>query len=114
MTIEDKTRYVASSVGFFYYHLDRENLEEATKSLNMLKITKIEYDEEACVAVIHLQRPGIIIGRKGKNIEALLAYVQKQCASYFEVKSIKIVEAPEIYGLWDFAYSQDHMGDDFP
>jgi hypothetical protein len=119
-----KAEQVASEIGYFYYNMEtgteHEKVVKATEAIKFLEIEDIEYDDG--IVTISLQRPGLIIGKKGENIDALLEYLKRSVPMEYggsvplKIEKIKIVETKEITGLFDFAvldrYGFDHDFDD--
>jgi KH domain len=87
MKLSDKTKEACHNIGGFYYEKNKFNVEEAYDELKLVNITKVHYDDETIV--IECSRPGILIGSKGSNIEALKEYLTKAFGK--EIK-ISIVE----------------------
>ena len=71
----DRCQQVARLIGEFYLAQDNNSYVEASKSIQMLGITKI--DVMGNKITITLTRPGILIGRRGENIDALTAYLSR-------------------------------------
>jgi hypothetical protein len=59
----------------FYFEKNEFNLTEATDEIRRLGIKDIQLNESDEL-VIHLSRPGILIGRYGKNINDLHDYLK--------------------------------------
>jgi hypothetical protein len=75
---------------------------KAHQELDSYKITNIEYREDKSI-VITLARPGIFIGYKGKNIDRISEYLQKNLpGSKIRIKEDKI---------YDYLYPQDWSGE---
>ena len=51
---------------------------EAHKEITELQITDIKYDEAIKTMYLTLHRPGLLIGEKGKNIDALREHIWKE------------------------------------
>lgn len=71
---------VARQIGYFYLDKNGGDLPKATKELESLRISKIELTD--ATITIHLGRPGLIIGRKGANFEALEKHLGKKISIY--------------------------------
>jgi hypothetical protein len=52
-------------------------------------VTKLSYDEQKNILNVHLRRPGLLIGKHGKNIEALEKYLDCK------------IHIHEVKQLWD-------------
>jgi predicted metal-dependent RNase len=112
MTDEHKTYEVSVQIGFFYFEKaegedTRAKIDKAYKEIESLGITRIEVENDT--ATIYLSRPGLIIGRKGENIQKLLEFIQKRVS--FEVK-LNIKETKDVPGLFCFSYIDDGIDED--
>lgn len=108
MTQEEKQKQeieqlIASEIGYFYYYriengTVKEQVAEASKEIKAIRITKIEFDGKD----IHIttERPGVLIGRKGKDINDLTAYLHTKVV--FE--TLHIVEERVLQKLYSFQY----------
>ena len=81
----EKDLTVAREIGYFYEKKHNDQ-KEALSEIRMVDITNIEVNED--VVTISTTRPGILIGKRGSNIEAL----QKHLKEKLEIKSINIKE----------------------
>jgi ribosomal protein S3 len=101
---------LARQIGHFYLdkqgELSEENCRKAIKELKGIGISFIHFDESTFTLDICLYRPGVLIGEKGNNIEALLGkYLNKE-----NEKTIKIHIIED--KLQDFLFSFTYMFDD--
>lgn len=113
---------MCSAIGYFYFNqsMSKSNIktynntkeaykdmiectDSATKSINMLGITRVgvevDIKNEIIYAKICLDRPGILIGLKGSNIEALEAYLTKEFKMSVKIKIIEEKDIPCLYGF---------------
>ena len=86
MTIANKPSQQAEEIGYaissFYLNKNNQSYSAAQKDVENLKITNITIEND--VVTISIARPGLLIGRKGENIDALEKHLDKK---------IKIVES---------------------
>ena len=115
----EKDLTVAREIGYFYEKKHNDQ-KEALSEIRMVDITNIEVNED--VVTISTTRPGILIGKRGSNIEAL----QKHLKEKLEIKSINIKEDTRACSIRrhlelfseDFSYltddlDVDYLGDDY-
>jgi ribosomal protein S3 len=68
-----------------------ENAKKAVETIRHYEITDMWYNNE--VLYIKTSRPGILIGVKGENINAILHQLQTNCKiKEYPIKSIKLIE----------------------
>jgi hypothetical protein len=60
---------IGYKINYFYCEKHKGNIEAAAKEVRSLKIKEIEIKGDT--VEISLARPGLLIGRRGKNINAL-------------------------------------------
>lgn len=107
---------IAAQIGFFYYEKaegsESDKIHKATNDIHMLDIISIRYENEH--AVISLTRPGLLIGLRGSNIDALTKYLQANVKNPnpFPIKGILIEEFKRPSHLYCFRAVYD-MNDDF-
>lgn len=107
---------IAAQIGFFYYEKaegsESEKIHKATEEIHHLDIISIRYENEH--AVISLTRPGLLIGLRGSNIDALKKYLQANVKypTPFPIKGILIEEFKRPSHLYCFRAVFD-MNDDF-
>jgi predicted RNA-binding protein YlqC (UPF0109 family) len=108
MKMTDQEKDIASSIGWFYMRTedDRpfESCKVAVKAIKMLGITEIKCEKclENTQIHIKLHRPGLLIGKDGKNIQALKVYL----SDYFEEAFSIIIEEDHLEAyLFEFTYA---------
>lgn len=90
---DQKVRNIAQLIGLYYVKLaglsglDKMKYDKAREDVISLGVTKIEF--RGTVVTITLIRPGLLIGRHGKNIDDLTEYLSKQLRQKI---SINIIE----------------------
>lgn len=85
---------IIMQIGFFYYAKaegknNSEKAENAIRNLTSVGITKVEYDDKDEVT-IHLNRPALLIGKRGSNIDELKESLSKNMS--VQIKRINLVE----------------------
>lgn len=123
---------VLSGIGYFYYEKARrereveynkymnmdlvENKEErenflalekqvndkAIQNISSLKITNVSFDEVDNRIYITLERPGLLVGEKGYNINALMKYLEHSLS--MDDLKIKLIESRIDSHLHSFLY----------
>ena len=94
--IPDSVRQVAIRIGLFYLDKNKGDYEAAGRAVDQLRISKIETTESSdspklsCVT-IHTARPGLMIGRRASNLDALAKFLECE---------VKIVE--DLDCLYDY------------
>lgn len=56
-------------------------------------LTSIEYNYETNIVNLHVRRPGLLIGRGGRNIDRLQDYLKQ----WYNIEAIKIIEVKKLY-----------------
>ena len=72
--ISDKQREIAAMIGEFYRRKNNGDFLACQKELESLRITDIELGYDDAI-VIHTSRPGVLIGKRGTNIDALIKFL---------------------------------------
>jgi len=124
LTNEAACEEIAAQIGWFYFNKAREKIgpsddrrtyelteheyhavaHEAECLIKELGITAIKYDENKKV-VIHLRKPGLLIGWHGTVIDALNKYLDKVLITYeIQISGLTIKEDKDIPGLFNFTY----------
>jgi hypothetical protein len=94
-TLEDDiNRGAAIKIGYFYYE---KYGKEAVKIIQNLKIHMISVNINTKELTIKLERPGVLIGVKGENINNLKLFMG--------IDKINIIEENVLDGLYSFVYS---------
>jgi len=69
-------RSILSLIGFYYFERNSSNSVEAIKEINLPVIKDVEYNKGK--VTIHAERPGVIIGERGSNINSLREYLKRK------------------------------------
>lgn len=112
ITNVEKANYIASQIGFYYYHksignTEDEKISNTTVSIKNLGITDIEYENG--IAIITLSNPVVLIGNRGSNINELTSYIKNIVE--FDFTNIKIVEKKLPRFLYSFRACYDYDDD---
>ena len=70
-----RNQTAAQMIGQFYLQLNDCDYKKAIADITNLCITKVEW--KGNTVHITLSRPGLLIGRRGENIDKLLEYIMK-------------------------------------
>jgi hypothetical protein len=73
--IPDNVKEVASLIGEFYLRKNDGDYDETADEIDALRIKEIVL--EGNVVHIHTLRPGLLIGRRGTNIDALVKFLER-------------------------------------
>lgn len=84
MRPSDEVREIAESIGTFYLNKHKGDYEKASEEVVNLQVNNIVVLPDGSVE-IYTARPGMLIGKLGKNVDALTKHLGKQ---------IKIKEVP--------------------
>lgn len=104
---ESENREIARHIGEYYLEKNNFDYKKTEEDVSILGITQIEHKKDTII--ITLQRCGILIGRRGENIDKL----QKFLASKTKYTKLDIKENNIISWLipcnysYDYDYSED-------
>ena len=101
-----ESREIARLIGEFYLNKNKNNYKKTEEELRTLGVVQIQGKDNA--VIITLQRPGLLIGRRGENIDQL----QKFLSSKTKYSKIDIKEDKVICWLIPYDYS-DYQDWDF-
>lgn len=90
----DKVREVASRIGAFYLQKNNGDFKATEAEILKLQISNISIDDRLPHSVsiaITTARPGILIGKRGQNIDAL---------SRFLGTEVKVIEDQDPLSAW--------------
>lgn len=90
---------VAYKILGFYQDKNNNDHEQTNKELDSLRITDINVDRGE--VNIHLARPGLIIGAKGKNIDALQERLGMKVNIFESFDWSNILHSEEPYDRFD-------------
>ena len=87
---ESKNREIARLIGEYYLGKNAGNYKNTEEEIRSLSITQIK--NTGNTIIITLQRPGLLIGRRGDNIEALQKFMlYKTNYSKINIEEDKII-----------------------
>lgn len=92
-------KQIISAIGFYYFLKNNKDVQKANEEINLLKIHNIDFKNN--IITIKLERPGVLIGRRGENIDNLTGYLCKDLQKDIQ---INIVEELELQNLRSFEY----------
>lgn len=111
-------RAIARSIGYYYYDKYKDqNKQYIRHCVEMLQIHNISISSG--FVNITLGRPGLLIGKRGENINALLEYMQSdKDLKHLNISTINLIESRNIDCLFAYEamyadYSYDPACDDF-
>lgn len=109
---------IARSIGYFYQNkYSEQNHHYIRECIEMLKIHGLEM--KGNILWITLGRPGLLIGKRGENIDALLKYLQNDSdLKNLKIENIMLKESVDLNALFSYEalyadYSYDPRCDDF-
>lgn len=103
----DFRRDVYSSIGNFFceryrnFHSDND-LREVERTINMIMIKRVWYSHG--YLWIESSRPGLIIGKRGEQIDALSKYISSHWRYFLPFKGIKLKEEKELSWLHNYRF----------
>lgn len=85
---------IGSQIGRYYLKKNDNNYEATRTEIENLKIVNVQLVDDQII--ISTARPGLLIGRKGMNIENLQTYLGKKLSiqEYFSWEDVIIPEYP--------------------
>lgn len=98
--LSEEVKDVASRIGQFYLEKNHGDYKAAEKEITDLRISEITVVNN--IASITTARPGLLIGKKGTNIDALNKYLQAE---------IRIIEdkVPLCYFLIPYPFDESGL-----
>jgi ribosomal protein S3 len=104
MKFLEKEEKILNAIGYFYLEENEYDYKETSKNLKELSIHNITYENSR--VNIYLERPGLMIGKKGENLEKLTGYI----SNYIKEKiSITVMEMNINDHLIPFNYSLEEL-----
>ena len=103
---EIENRNIAQYIGKYYLEKNKNNYKQTEEDIRNLGITQIEHKKDTII--ITLQRCGILIGRRGENIDKLQQFLfQKTKYTKLNIKEDKIIS-----WLIPFDYTEDYLDEE--
>jgi len=99
-------RDLARIIGEFYLDKNKGDYKKAHEEISSLGITEIYLSKTFIKTIsIKLLRPGLIIGRRGENIDKLKEYLSKQLGFSCQLKIIEDKVIPFLYPCEPYNYN---------
>jgi ribosomal protein S3 len=95
---------VVRRIGYFFLQKNKMDCRKTRQEIERLGITRIEYHAKDTLIKIELARPGILIGRKGLQLQALLDFLKQELPDNIPVSKIETDED----NLTDFLIPEDY------
>jgi hypothetical protein len=100
--MNEREKSVLRHIGWYYHNLYSDNLDQAFKSIQDLGIYKIIIEDD--IIYLCLERPGVLIGLKGSNIDNLQKFLIKQ-GIHEKICIVEVTNSPLDYlTSWQIAY----------
>lgn len=104
---EIENKEIAQHIGNYYLERNNNDYLNTAEDIRNLGITRIDHTKDTII--ITLQSCGLLIGRRGENIDKLLTYlISKTKYSKIDIKEDKIIG-----WLLPYDYSNDYLEDEF-
>lgn len=109
----DINQHICAAIGYFYYEKNFKNNSMTTEQIENLGIYKVNYNKKTHKVEITLERPGLLIGKKGENINKLVKFIlnntqiPKYKKYFFKRKkefNIYIIEEKRLTFLYNYQY----------
>ncbi len=106
---ELKVNAIASQIGFYYFENSigfnlNARINNSTLTIQSLGITDITYENN--IVTITLHHPGLLIGKAGRNIDALTKYIKEHLN--FDFTEIKLIENKFFNYLYTFQLGEEY------
>jgi hypothetical protein len=106
---EFKANFIASQIGFYYFENSigvnlNARINNTTLTIQSLGITNIAYENG--IVTITLYRPGLLIGKAGRNIDSLTEYIKQHVD--FDFTGIKLIENKLFSYLYTFQLGEEY------
>jgi hypothetical protein len=111
--VGDEVQTICRILWDYYFEINKDKMsdllndadfEMVNKDIRQLQISRMELNNN--ILTIYLNRPGIFIGEKGKNIDSFRDFLFKE---YKKKIDIKIIEDRLPDYLYHYAYYDDDM-----
>lgn len=100
-----------SLIGHHYFAKNNQKHSEAKKTLELIGISSVWYRRG--YLYIKCARPGILIGKRGADIDALGEYIRESWFMKIPFKGIRVVEDREIGNLYNYVYHIVHQESEY-
>jgi Ribosomal protein S3 len=111
MNVSDEVQTICNWLWDYYFELNKDKMSDllndadyeiVNKDIRQLQISRMELNDN--ILTIYLNRPGIFIGEKGKNIDSFRDYL---LTHYKRKIDIKIIEDRLPEYLYHYCYWMD-------
>jgi hypothetical protein len=103
--VGEKEQKILRTIGYFYHDAYAPDTNKAYQYIRDLGIHKIIIEDNAIY--ICLERPGLFIGLRGSNIEALQKYLSKNNIEG-KLSIVEVLHSPMDYlTSWQYMYTSD-------
>jgi len=96
-------KHIYRDIGYYYQSLSPDDRKKIEQNIMMLRIHSVWYSKG--YVWIKCERPGILIGKKGENINNLSKFISSNWPFYLPFKGIKLKEEKELSHLYNYQYS---------
>lgn len=108
LRVDDETKPYVQEIAEFYYRKNNMNLDNTLTEIKDLNIIYLKYNKEDDKIDMGLSRIGLLIGKRGKNIEDLNAIVSKPIRIYeIEPAGNSLTYYLECKYTTDYEYTQN-------
>lgn len=99
--IPEAVQEIAAQIGVFFLRKNNNDYEAARKEILELRISEITYENPPGDVAISLSRPGLLIGRRGEQIDSLTKFLGKQIKIVEVNQSLHDYLLPYDYSQWE-------------
>ncbi len=111
--VSDEVKKFCRIIWDYYFNLNKDKLsgllsgedyEIVNKEIRQLSISRMEFNND--ILTIYLNRPGVFIGEKGKNINAIGEFISEEFGRKINIKIIED-RLPEFLYQYPFWLDED-------
>ncbi len=86
--LSEQVQNIAREIGLFYLEKNGGDFKKTEEEIGILQISKIEIGNPDRIVIITTGRPGVLIGKRGQNIEALEKHLSRKIHIIEDMDSI--------------------------